>query len=450
MKVAFCGMGKLGFPCALAAALRHDVVGYDIVPGAKKILDSGKYPHREVGADKLLYQVGARLHIVDTVDEAVEYAEIVFVAVQTPHGAEYEGITRMPETRADFSYEALKTSVASIAEAAARQKKRIIVVVISTVLPGTSEREIYPLLNEYVDYVYNPFFIAMGTTIVDYLKPEFVLLGCDSERRDALAKVEAFYNELHEHHARLSIAYSGAEVCRVVPTDGVVVKHVVMSVASAELTKVSYNVFLGLKISAANAVMEIAHKTGANCDDVTRALALATDRVVSSKYMKGGGGDSGPCHARDQIALSWLAQKLDLSYDLFGSMVRSREAQTEWLAKLCIDEARKHGLQRIIVLGKAYKAGTNLTIGSYATLLVNILGEQAWVRDAGHVVEHWDPHTDESRTFSEQALFLVATNHEDFYTQAFAASLPNGSEVIDPWGRFADTEGLRVVRVGRR
>ncbi len=419
MKIAFCGLGKLGFPVAMAYAVDHDVVGYDVSPIPKQVLASRKYPHREDRAQELIEQT--TLRIVDTVDDAVAHADIVFVAVETPHRPEYEGVSRMPEPRADFGYKSLKQSVAQIADAAQDLEKYVVIVVVSTVLPGTSARELYPLIrgNSFVSFIYSPMFIAQTTVIQDALNPEFVLVGLDDSSCDArgILLVGKFFSSLYP-----------------------VRKLHFMSVVSAELTKVAYNVFLGLKIVAANAFMELAHKTGANVDDVTDALAQATDRIISSKYMRGGMGDGGPCHPRDQIALSWLAQEVDLSFDIFGAMVRAREAQTEWLAYLCFEAAALTRLP-IVVLGKAYKRGTNLVVGSPALLLKSMIDEQS-VQVA---CEQWDPHVDGSRVFADPAVFIIATDHDEL----FAMSLPLGSVVIDPWGKFRDVSGIRVVRVGR-
>jgi UDPglucose 6-dehydrogenase len=415
MKIAFVGLGKLGFPCALATASRgHSVVGYDISPVAKEILSSRRYPHREMNAQPMLETT--TLRVVDTVAEAVAHADLVLVAVQTPHQPEYEGITRMPETRADFDYTALREAVKAVADAAAQLKKHIVIDVISTVLPGTCERELYPLLNEYAKFAYSPYFIAMGTTIPDFLNPEFTLIGFDpSMGVDVLMTVRDFYRAIH--NAPLQV----------------------MSVKSAELAKVAYNVFLGLKIVAANAIMEIAHKVGADCDEVTNALALATDRVVSPKYMRGGMGDGGGCHPRDQIALSYLARKLDLSYDLFDAMVHAREAQTEWIAKMCLTEACASGLP-IMILGKAYKKGTNLTVGSPAVLLRNIFA------DGGVPVQQVDPHVDGQLPELAPSVFVIATDHDEFYRLRY----PRGSIIIDPWGKMPELEDeTKVVRVGR-
>lgn len=446
MKIGMVGMGKLGFPCALAMADKgHEVVGFDLSEAPYSILASRKYPHREIGAQELLETT--TLCMVRSYAYVVAHADVVFVAVQTPHQPEFEGLNRMPDRRVDFSYDALKEAVTGVVKEAAALEKRVVVVVISTCLPGTCDREITPLLNKWTGFVYSPYFIAMGTTIADFIKPEYQLLGSNNPCGEDLALVQEFYRSIHDR------------------------PHKVMSVASAELNKVGYNVFLGLKIIAANSLMEIAHKTpGVNVDDVTDGLALATDRVVSPKYMRGGMGDGGACHPRDQIALSWLAEKLDLSYDLFGSMVKAREQQTEWLAYLALEEALKAGIEEVVVLGKAYKKGTNLTYGSPAILLRNILDEFVQNGEWGGKIHQWDPHVDggvaDIETFPSPGrrwahtwgdgsgwasrgacVFVVAADHDEFFSPDFR--LPRGSIVVDPWGKFANREGIKVIRIGR-
>lgn len=435
MKIGYIGMGKLGFPCALATAEKgHDVVGYDVNEQAYEILESRSYPHREAGAQRLLKHTTLRMS--GTVHSVVMHADLVFIAVQTPHQPKFEGINRMPEAPADFDYAGLKAAVGDVAREAQQLRKRVTIAVISTCLPGTCDREIIPLLTPYAGFVYSPYFIAMGTTIPDYLEPEYQLLGTNNPCSVDMELVEAFYDTIHRQ------------------------PHKVMSVASAELNKMGYNVFLGLKIVAANALMEIAHKTpGANVDDVTDGLALATERVLSARYMRGGMGDGGGCHPRDQIALSWLARKLDLSYDIFGSMVHAREQQTEWLAYLAIEEAVTASIRYVVVLGKAYKKGTNLTVGSPAILLKNLLDEFIASGQWDGETYQWDPHVDGGSQLrlcdvqgpnafgSRPAVYVVGCDHDEFFAADF--HLEPGSIVLDPWGRFADRAGIKVIRVGR-
>ena len=147
------------------------------------------------------------------------------------------------------------------------------------------------------------------------------------------------------------------------------------TIKTAELTKVAYNTFIGLKIAFANTMMELCEKTGADVDDLVDALSLA-DRVISPAYLRGGMGDGGGCHPRDNIASLGLQVNLDLCYDLFEALMVCREKQTEWLADVITKEMSQSGLP-LEILGKAYKPDTALTVGSPATLLANILSEKS-------------------------------------------------------------------------
>lgn len=352
MKIGFVGLGKLGLPVALATeAAGHDVKGWDVSEAVGQIIDTRQLPYVEEGAQALLDKT--KIHFMQPYHLA-SWADLIFVAVQTPHQPEFEGTTRLTEERADFDYGFLTEALQSVA--GAKQ-----VVVISTVLPGTMER-ITPTEVGIENLLYNPFFIAMGTTIPDFRDPEFVLIGTDGASTGPL---RAFYRTIHA-----------------APT-------FVTTIRTAELTKVAYNTFIGLKIAFANTMMEICEKTGADVDDLVDALSLANRRVLSPAYLRGGMGDGGGCHPRDNIALSWLARELDLSYDLFEALMVCREKQTEWLADLIVQEQNMTSEFRSVeIMGKAYKPETALTVGSPATLLSNILDE----RGVEH--KHTDPLAD--------------------------------------------------------
>jgi len=413
MNVGWIGLGKLGLTCAAVLADRgHNVVGYDVSPWAADVLGGRAPAPAEEGFEALdTSRIGLAPHIASVVASS----DIVFVAVQTPHAPAYGGETPAPEERRDFEYGYLVNAVREVCRQARAQEKRITLVVVSTVLPGTCNRLLRPLLNDWVRLVYNPFFIAMGTTVLDFLNPEFVLLGVD--KVTDLGDLCALYDTLHD------------------------VPHKVMSIESAELTKVSYNTFISMKIVWANTLMEICHKTGADCDDVVDALELATDRVISSKYMRGGMGDGGHCHPRDLIAMSWLAERLDLSYDLLGDMAYAREEQSAWLARLVGEWRDQTGLE-VVILGKAYKPESPLTGGSPALLLRHQLGN----------VRAWDAHVDRevpqaaTSFFDVPYVYVIATRHPEYAKQVY----PAGSVVIDPWGYIPDQPGVTVVRVGRK
>jgi UDPglucose 6-dehydrogenase len=388
----------------------HSVYGYDLNYDVKRILEEKKLPYREEGADDLL-----KNHKIKwgSIKDVVENSDIIFVPIQTPHLPKYEGDTRIPSERADFDYEWLKSGIRKLSEEIGKQKNEKIVIIISTVLPGTIRREIKPLLNEKVKLCYNPFFIAMGTTIKDFTSPEFVLFGVDSD--EAYQKAKVFYSTLH---------------------DKPVYK---CTIEEAEMIKVTYNTYITMKVCLANTVMELSHKLeNINCDNVMKGLFLANERLISSKYLLGGMGDGGGCHPRDNIALSWLSQKVGLSFDWYDNLMKCREDQTEWLADLIMDNKKESDLP-VVILGKTFKKETNLVTGSPSILLRNILEER------GQSVDMFDPWIDQSiPPILEKAIFFIGTNHDIFMEYQF----PKGSIVIDPWRFIKEQEGIRLISVG--
>lgn len=406
--VGWIGLGKLGLPCALVLAdVGHDVLGYDLDNEAVAARLDRAVDDGEAGLGELISR--ARLRLADDIDAVVKHADVVFVAVQTPHAPAYGGDVPAPATRADFEYTYLADACRAVCRAANAAEKDVTLVVVSTVLPGTCDRLIRPMLGDHVTLVYHPFFIAMGTTVADYRRPEFMLLGAD--RFEQIHPVREVYEEAWRD---TRLAYMG--------------------IASAELTKVAYNTFISAKLVFANTLMEICHHTAADVDEVTEALALATDRVISPKYLSAGMGDGGACHPRDLIAMSWLAERVGLSYDLLGELAQAREAQTAWLADLVRSWCDRTGLPPF-VLGKAYKPGSALTYGSPAVLLAGMLDAYAW-----------DPYVDGQYPPPTAKVFVVGTRHDEFRK----LNVPIGSVVIDPWGYIPDQHGVTVVRVGRK
>jgi UDPglucose 6-dehydrogenase len=411
MKIGFMGLGKLGLPSALAINDKgHDIYGYDIDDNVKTILDTKKLPYREEGASELLQN-----HNINycSVEDVVKNSDIIFVPIQTPHDPYFEGITRLPDEREDFDYTYLKDGLKTLSEEIDRQGNEKIVIIISTVLPGTTRREIKPILSNLIKLCYNPFFIAMGTTINDFVNPEFVLFGVDD--KDAYEAAKEFYATIHD---------KPVYEC---------------TIEEAEMIKVSYNTYITMKINLANVIMEAAHKLdNVNCDNVMRGMFLANERLISTKYLLGGMGDGGGCHPRDNIALSWMAKELNLSYDWYENLMVCREKQTEWLGNMLLDKSKETGMNPII-LGKCFKKETNLTIGSPSILMKNMMEEH------GVDVEMYDPWTDVGQPpLDEKAVFFIGTNHDKFLDYKF----PEGSVVIDPWRMMTPQDGVELILIG--
>jgi UDPglucose 6-dehydrogenase len=411
MNVGFVGLGKLGLPVALAVESQgHTVVGYDVDTAVANYVAAGSIPYTEVGVADLL--ADTELEVLTSVQAVADAGcDIIFVAVQTPHDPAYEGVDWLPVDRVDFDYSYLVEACRSVFDALTRPT---VVAVISTVLPGTIDREIRPHLTDHVRLVYTPQFIAMGTVVNDFLNPEFTLLGVDDP--DAADTMEQFFHQM-----------TGRPVFR---TD----------IATAEGIKVFYNTFITAKTVLGNLYGELAEKCGMDVDDIHAALSLADQRLMSPKYLKAGVGDGGGCHPRDNIALSWLAREHDVSFDLFEALMVARQNHMAWIADEVIDDHERTGMP-VAVWGQAFKPGTNITTGSPARLLVNIL------EHSGVTPRVWDPHVpvrDIGTTPLGPSVIVIATDHGDW------PPAPAGSIVIDPFGSYPDVPAVTVRRLGRR
>ena len=419
MNIGFIGLGKLGLPCAAAMSVqaKTKVFGYDQNEKVKEYIQTNKVPYVEKDVESFLSR--SNIDFLDSIDSVVEKSDTVFIAVQTPHDPRFEGITPIPEERSDFDYSYLKSVVSDVAVYLEKNKdKRLNLVIISTVLPGTVSREVLPILKgvkNRVNLVYNPYFIAMGTTIDDFLNPEFILLGSNfGESNDIINFYQTFLTAPIK----------------------------VVSIESAELAKVAYNTFIGFKIIFANALAEITESVGGNVDEVTDVLASATKRIISPAYMTAGMGDGGGCHPRDQIAMSWLAKKINMSFDIFEFIAKARDKQTERHAKL-LSQLQKvdYPGTEVVILGESYKKNIGITTGSPSKLLQHYLDE---LNVKYRVI---DPFIKEEEiVFDDRKLFFVATPHDVFKN----LSMPIRSQVIDPWKQSTTPQyGVMGTSLGR-
>ena len=322
-KIGFIGLGKLGMPCAEAIAKKgFGVAGFDIVNKTSEHID-----------------------IRNSIKSVVEDRDIVFVATPTPHEDGYDGRTPTSHLPVkDFNYTAVK-QVLSACDKHMRPEQTL--VLISTVLPGTTRREFAPLVTN-TKLMYNPYLIAMGTVADDMVNPEMIMIGSKNGMSGKNCRIrsellESFYNQVCENMPRVECG-TWEEI---------------------EAMKIFYNTFISNKIALVNMIQDVAHRLGnMDVDVVTGALSKSTKRIVSPAYMKAGMGDGGACHPRDNIALRWLARELDLGYDMFESIMTARERQAETMAKAILT----HG-KNIWFSSDSYKPGTDLVDGSSSLLV---------------------------------------------------------------------------------
>ena len=366
MNVSFIGIGKLGKDAAeVMYEAGHDVLGYDV-----RLISETKF------------------RTTTLLEDVCKYGEIIFIAVPTPHHPDYDGSqpTSHLEPK-DFDYSIVKNILTEINQYTTKEQ---LVVLISTVLPGTTRREFIPLVKNY-RFIYNPYLIAMGTVKEDMVRPEMLIIGTeDGTMTGDASKLTEFYGTFIYPKTR----------CEIGTWD------------DAEAIKIFYNTFISTKIALVNMVMDVAERNGnMNTDVVTGALERSTQRIMSQAYMKAGMGDGGSCHPRDNIALRYLAKEYDLGYDLFDSIMKSREEQAKNIANKLMELYDENELP-IVILGESYKPGVPYTDGSYTKLIAHHLNYD-WL--------YYDK-------IVEPAIYLLG--HRGVYNETV---FPDGSIVLDPW-----------------
>lgn len=398
MKIAMIGCGKLGLPCAEVMFGAHDVVGYDII----------KNPL-------------SKIKMLDTIEEAVRDRDIVFIAVPTPHDPAYDG--RQPTAHLepkDFDYSIVKNC---IIEANKYMNPNQLLVLISTVLPGTTRREFIPLITN-TRFVYNPYLIAMGSVAWDMVHPEMVIIGTEDGNITGDAKqLINFYKTMMKNDPRYEIG----------------------TWDECECIKVFYNTFISAKIGLVNMMQDVAQKQGnINVDVVTNALAKSTMRIMGPQYMKAGMGDAGACHPRDNIALRYLSKNLDLGYDFFDSIMNAREIQAKNLAEELVLLAIKNNM-KIYIHGKAYKPDVEYIEGSYSLLVGYYCNEMGF--DPIYI----DPLTGDN-VETAYGVILLAHNKKVTYgdsEQNLYCNIKDGSIIIDPWRSFVtDNKSIKIIHYG--
>jgi len=386
MKIGFIGVGKLGQKAAEVMAEKHEVVGYDI---------NNVSP--------------SNFEMVATIKEACKDREIIFIAVPTPHHPDYDG--RFPTAHLpnkDFNYDIVKDV---LEETNKHVSKEQLIVLISTVLPGTIRREFIDLIPN-GRFIYNPYLIAMGTVKWDMVNPEMIIIGTEdgSTTGDAKLLLE-FYETFIAENTRYELG----------------------TWDEAEGIKIFYNTFISTKVALVNMIQDVAEKSGnINVDVITGALERSTQRILGPTYMKAGMGDGGGCHPRDNIALRYMAEKLEVGYDLFDAIMNAREKQAKNLATRLVIEANKANLP-IVILGKCYKPDVDYEDGS-TSILTGHFCESSY---GSKYKVSYDP------IVPLKAVYLLGHmgKHHDY-------EYPEGSVIVDPWRSYKSEKNITVIHYG--
>jgi UDPglucose 6-dehydrogenase len=345
VQVAVFGAGYVGLVTgACFADLGHEVVVRDIVADKIEALRAGKVPIHESGLAELLERNAGRLRFTTDVTEAVDGADVVYIAVGTP-----------PTYSGDADLSAVWTVVDELPQV----DRRIVVAMKSTVPVGTG-RSIRHRLDDRglanVGYVSNPEFTAEGTAVQDFMHPDRIVIGAfDVDDGDVVAK-------LHE---------------------GVDAPVVRCDVPSAEMIKLAANAALVTRISFINEIANVCEATGADVTTVAEGIGL--DRRIGPAFLRAGIGYGGSCFPKDSLALKQLAANSGYNFQLLNAVIEVNELQKRRvIGKL---ERRLGPLRgkRIALLGLAFKPGTDDMREAPSLVLAGRLLSE------GAEVTAWDP-----------------------------------------------------------
>jgi UDPglucose 6-dehydrogenase len=344
MNISVIGLGKLGSVLAgVMADCGHDVVGVDINPAYVEAINAGRAPVREPGLDDMIAKNAGHLSATTDVQDAIARTEITFVVVPTPSGPD-----------ATFSLQYVLNAAEPIGLALAGKSTYHLVVISSTVMPGSTGGEIRSRLEQVsgkkcgADFglCYNPEFIALGSVIRDMSKPDMILIGESDPRAGEL--LENLYR---------TVCPNNPPVAR-------------MNFVNAELTKISVNTFVTTKISYANMLAEICEQVpGADAEVVSSAIGL--DTRIGRKYLKGAFGYGGPCFPRDNKAFARFAELHDVDATLARATDQVNQRQVDRLAARVLDAAAEG--DRVAILGLSYKPDTEVIDESQGVMLAQVL-----------------------------------------------------------------------------
>jgi GDP-mannose 6-dehydrogenase len=353
--VSVFGLGYIGSVTAACLAHQgHQVVGVDSNAAKAESLESGRSPIIEKGLDNLIASARKESRLRATTDaaSAVLHSEISLICVGTPS---------QPNGKLDLSH--VKNVCREIGQVLRPSNKFHSVVLRSTVLPGTTENIVVPILEEASgkragrDFAvcYNPEFIREGTAVADFFEPPFTVLGASD----------------HSHFSPLRDVYEGVR-SRVFET----------SLAGAEMVKYACNAFHALKVSFANELGTLCKAFGVDTQSVNEIFISDTRLNISAAYLSPGFAFGGSCLPKDLRALTYRAKELDLHLPLLDGVLLSNAQHIE----RAVESVLRAKVRKVGVVGLSFKAGTDdLRESPLVQLIKRLLGEGLeiciWDRD---------------------------------------------------------------------
>lgn len=350
VSISIFGLGYVGsVSAACFANLGHNVIGVDVSQAKVEALASGRSPIVEERVSELIakgHETG-RLRATTEVAVAVRESDVSFVCVGTP--SQRSG-------KLDLGY--VERVAREIGAALKQKKSHHVIVLRSTVLPGTTESLVIPALEQSsglragVDFTvcYNPEFMREGSAVADFHQPPYTILGAQDPTHLSVLR----------------------ELYKTVP--GPVFET---SIPVAEMVKYVSNAFHAVKVSFANEIGTLCQHMGVDTDTVTKIYTSDTKLNISPAYLSPGFAFGGSCLPKDLRALSYKAKELDLGLPLLESTLRSNNVHVD----RAVDAVLRTNQRKIAFLGLSFKAGTDdLRESPQVQVIKRLLGEGCQVK----------------------------------------------------------------------
>lgn len=346
MKISFVGSGYVGLVSGTCLAeLGNNIVCLDKDDSKINLLNQDIIPIYEDGLLELVKKNKAegRLRFSSEVEEEISDSDIVFIAVGTPSN---------DDGSANLTY------VFSVAELIAKHgKDGVIVVTKSTVPVGTGGKikELISKTNPTLKFrvASNPEFLREGSAVKDFMNPDRILIGIESNENDAFDKISSLYKRQTE------------QGFRVIKTD----------IKSAELAKYAANAFLAMRVAFINEIADLCEISGANVENV--AEAIGADHRIGKHFLKAGPGFGGSCFPKDTRALANIADNYNYKFQLVDATIEANEKRKSTMAEKIISacEGDVKG-KNIAILGVTFKANTDDIRESPALPIIEILASK--------------------------------------------------------------------------
>ena len=401
---------------AAIASRGFEVLGVDSNPSVVESLNAGRAPVQETFLEETITRNRERLRATSSYQAAILSSDITFVVVPTPS-----------DERGAFSLSFVESAFREIGRALVTKSGPHIVVLSSTVLPGSIRSTLLPVLEaesgrtagENLGLCYSPQFIALGSVLRDFLSPDLILIG--EHDQSAGTCLESFYNKLMLNNPP----------CRRI------------SIENAELAKIALNNYVIMKMTFANMLADLCEVIpSGNVDVVSEVLGL--DRRIGRYGLKGGLGYGGPCFPRDTAALSFMAGTLGIAVDLVDAADAANRSRPHAIVQKLRSVIGPEST--VAVLGLAYKPSSHTVEESQAILIARALAR------LGVRVVAYDPLANESAraelqgevTVLESAndcvavaeVVVIATPDPAFRT--FSQDQFRGKTIVDCWRLLDD------------